>query len=36
MPEYLEQVNFSRIDKGKRVRALIRIKCGNMEEENKY
>lgn len=36
MSEYLQQINLDKVEKGNGVRALIRIRCGNMKEENKY
>lgn len=35
-PRYLEIGNLRKIGKGKMIRSLIRLRCGNMEEDNKY
>lgn len=35
MSEYLEQANLKKMEIGK-VRTLIRIRCGNVEKDNKY
>jgi len=35
-PEYLEIDRLRKIENGEGVRALIRVRCGNMEEDNKY
>lgn len=34
--KYLEQASLRKIEKGKGIRTLIRLRCGNMEEGNKY
>lgn len=36
IPEYLQQVNLCKVNKDENIRALIRIRCGNMEEDSKY
>jgi len=33
---YLQKENLNEVRTGDKVRALIRTKCGNMEESNKY
>lgn len=35
-PLYLSKMNLENINEGKAVRALLRMRCGNMEEANKY
>lgn len=35
-PGYLKKESLEKIEIGDRIRALIRIRCGNMEENNKY
>ncbi|KYM79606.1 hypothetical protein ALC53_09914 [Atta colombica] len=35
-PNYLRKENICRIGVGEEVRGLIRLRCGNMEEGNKY
>ena len=35
-PNYLLTENLNRIRKGDKVRALIRTRCGNLKEGNKY
>jgi len=35
-PEYLEKDKLRKVENGEGVRALIRVRCGNMEEDNKY
>lgn len=36
MPRYLERERIEDLRDGRGVRALIRLRCGNMEEDNKY
>lgn len=35
-PKYLQRVNLNKLRMGKGVRALIKLRCGNLKEENKY
>jgi len=35
-PNYLRKENICKIGVGEGVRGLVRLKCGNMEEGNKY
>jgi len=36
IPRYLSRRNLDRIDLGQGIRALIRVRCGNLGEWNKY
>jgi len=36
VPEYLEIGRLRKIENGEGVRALIRVRCGNIEKDNKY
>jgi len=35
-PSYLKEGNLEEIDKGEKVRALIKLRCDNLENANKY
>lgn len=35
-PRYLRCENLNNIEKGDKVKALIKLRCGNMEAANKY
>lgn len=35
-PRYLTKENLKEVSRGDEVRALINLRCGNMEQENKY
>ncbi|KMQ84191.1 hypothetical protein RF55_18228 [Lasius niger] len=36
LPKYLEKANLDKSDNGKGILALAKMRCGNMEEQNKY
>lgn len=35
-PQYLKEGNLDKLNYGYKIRALIKVRCGNMEEDNKY
>jgi len=35
-PSYLKNENLEEMDRGEEVRALIKLRCGNLEKANKY
>lgn len=36
LPKYLEKANLDKSDNWKAILALAKMRCGNMEEQNKY